>query len=75
MEKQRIAFKQRLTAYLAKDRQWKREHRVTFAKRMLALATYENRGEDMAFYDAVLDANDAARIGKQPTHFWMGRRW
>ncbi len=69
------AFKQRLVAYLAADRQWKREHRVTFARKMLALATYENRAEDMAFYDAVLDANDAARIGKQPTHFWMGRRW
>lgn len=50
----------RLNAYLKEDRQWKRQHRVTFAQLMLKFAWAKDDKANIEFYRAVVDANELA---------------
>lgn len=49
--------KDRLSAYLKADRQWKREHRLGYARLMLKYAHAKESHEDVTFYRAVVQAN------------------
>lgn len=46
-----------LRGYLEQDRQWKREHRISFARLMLKYAHAKNDAENVQFYRAVIQAN------------------
>lgn len=52
----------RLNAWLISDRQWKREHRIGYARRalMFAWATPEGaeQDEEVSFWRAVIKANE-----------------
>lgn len=41
--------------HLLKDRQWKREHRLAFAKSMLAHAITK---QEINFWQSIIDANE-----------------
>lgn len=47
----------RLNAWLLADRQWKREHRIAYARRALKFAHAKEDQEDVAFWRAVVKAN------------------
>lgn len=49
--------KDRLSAYLKADRQWKREHRLGYARLMLKYAHAKEDRDDITFYRAVIQAN------------------
>lgn len=56
----------RLDAYLKQDRQWRREHRIRFARLMLRIETVKQNQEEVSFWGSVLDANGVVkdRMGK-----------
>lgn len=55
----------RLAAYLKADHQWKRQHRIAFARLMLKFAWAKEDQVDVAFYRAVLRANEFDADDKQ----------
>lgn len=60
----------RLAAYLKVDRQWKRHHRVSFARLMLKFAWAKEDQADIAFYRAVIRAN----VMDNEDKLWRGIR-
>lgn len=49
--------REQLQVYLKLDRQWRREHRLSYARLMLKFAHAKNSAEEINFFRAVIQAN------------------
>lgn len=56
----------KVDAWVQSDRQWRREHRIRYARLMLRYANARQDKEAVEFWGAVLDANGVVkdRMGK-----------